>query len=380
MRLLFFGTYDRELHPRVAVLLEGLRDAGHEVAELNAPLGASTAEKVAALGNPVMAVRLLGRMLARWTTLMCNGRTILRAVRPDAIVVGYLGHFDVILARLIAPRTIIALDHLIFAADTAADRGVHRGFRRRILALLDRCAVGAADLVIVDTQEHADMLHSIGARARHVVVPVGAARSWFNPAQAPPVRPLSSRMRVVFFGLFTPLQGARTIAEAIQLIPHDAPISFTLIGDGQDGPAVRKLLAGDERVEWLEWVAPEELPSLIAAHDACLGIFGTTPKAHRVVPNKIYQGIAAGCAVITADSAPQRRALPSGALFVDPGSPEALARALLLAAGDRALLQEMTAAAMALRESFRPVEVVAPLEAALAHLIDSRSGSVRRER
>ena len=35
MRLLAFGTYDARLHPRVKVLLEGLRARGHDVIEVD---------------------------------------------------------------------------------------------------------------------------------------------------------------------------------------------------------------------------------------------------------------------------------------------------------------------------------------------------------
>ena len=70
------------------------------------------------------------------------------------------------------------------------------------------------------------------------------------------------------------------------------------------------------------------LPALVAGHDVCLGIFGTGDKALRVVPNKVFQGAAAGCAIVTSDTAPQRRALGDAAVLVPPGDPEALAAAL----------------------------------------------------
>ena len=57
-----------------------------------------------------------------------------------------------------------------------------------------------------------------------------------------------------------------------------------------------------------------EGPALVAGHDVCLGIFGTGVKAQLVVPNKVYQGAAAGCAVVTSDTAPQRRALGENAV------------------------------------------------------------------
>ncbi len=88
-------------------------------------------------------------------------------------------------------------------------------------------------------------------------------------------------------------------------------------------------------MRWLDWVPAAELPALVAAHDVCLGIFGTGDKALRVVPNKVFQGAAAGCAVVTSDTAPQRRVLGDAAVLVPPGDADALADALLGLAGDR---------------------------------------------
>ena len=114
-------------------------------------------------------------------------------------------------------------------------------------------------------------------------------------------------------------------------------IDVTLIGDGQDAAAVREALPPGEnvRVSWIDWVDSEELPDVVAGHDVCLGIFGTSGKARRVVPNKVYQGIAAGCVVVTSDTPPQRRILGGGARFVEPGDALALADALEALAQER---------------------------------------------
>jgi glycosyltransferase involved in cell wall biosynthesis len=43
----------------------------------------------------------------------------------------------------------------------------------------------------------------------------------------------------------------------------------------------------------------------------------------------VFQGAAAGCAIVTSDIPPQRRALGDAALLVPPGDPAALAAALI---------------------------------------------------
>jgi SAM-dependent methyltransferase len=117
-------------------------------------------------------------------------------------------------------------------------------------------------------------------------------------------------------------------------------------------------------------VPAADLPGLVASHDVCLGIFGTGDKALRVVPNKVFQGAAAGCAIVTSDSAPQRRTLGAAAVLVPPGDPEALAAALLRLAGDRADLARLRRAAHDLaQQRFAPGQVVGPLVCKLAALI-----------
>lgn len=328
MRVLGFGTYDRRAHPRAAIQLQGLADLGADVTELNRPLGFSTAERVAMLGKPWLAHRLARRLVSRWAEL-CWRRLRWRPVRPDAVLVGYLGHFDVILARVLFPRTLIVLDAMIFAADTAMDRGVRRGARTRLLRGLDLLAVSCASLVLVDTEEHAALVPQ-RRRDRTVVAPVGAAPEWFTTPTAERTGPL----RVVFYGLFTPLQGAPVIAAAIASIPAEVPIEITLIGSGQDLAETRRRVGDDPRVTWHEWVEPEELPALVADHDVCLGIFGDSPKALRVTPNKVYQGAAAGCLIVTSDTAPQRRALGEDAVFVPPADARGLRDALVALASD----------------------------------------------
>lgn len=94
----------------------------------------------------------------------------------------------------------------------------------------------------------------------------------------------------------------------------------------------------------------------------CLGIFGTTAKAQRVVPNKLYQGAAAGCALVTSATAPQMRAFGAAALYVPAGDPSAIADALRDLAADPARVERLReAAARVAAERYTPEAVVAPL-------------------
>jgi glycosyltransferase involved in cell wall biosynthesis len=86
----------------------------------------------------------------------------------------------------------------------------------------------------------------------------------------------------------------------------------------------------------------------------------------RVIPNKVFQGAAAGCAIITSDSVSQREALGEAARFVEPGDPQALADALRWLIADRERVWTLRQAAYRRAvEAFAPAAVVEPLHVRL---------------
>ncbi len=367
MRVLGFGTYDVRAHPRAGILLDGLRAHGDDVVEVVVPLGLDTAARVKLLKQPWLLPLFLLRLAGKWATLAVRGRSAARRHDPDVVLVGYLGHFDVLLARLIFPRRRIVLDHLISAAGTAADRGSKGSVLQRILRLLDVLATSAADIVVVDTPQHLAVLPTAAARAKAVVALVGAPAPWFASRDTGYDPRHDGPLRAVFFGLYTPLQGAITIAAALPSVGPD--VAVTMIGRGQDLDAARAAAARATGVTWHEWVEPEDLPALVAGQDVCIGIVGTTPKALAVVPNKVFQGAAAGCAIVTSDTPPQRAVLGAAAVLVPPGDPAALAAALRALAADRERLAGLRAAAAELADrEFTAAAVVAPLRAQLTAL------------
>ncbi|MEN3610418.1 glycosyltransferase [Plantactinospora sp. ZYX-F-223] len=374
-----FGSYDVRRHPRVGVLLEGLRAAGDEVTELNEPLTLDTAGRIAVLRQPWRLPLLAGKLARCWALLTLRTLRQRRATATgpvDAVLVGYLGHFDVHLARLLFRGTPIVLDHLVSAAGTARDRGLAAagGVRGRLMRAIDDAALRRADVVLVDTAEHLDALPA-AARDRGIVVPVGAGAEWFAAGArtarhrwpGDPAGGGRRRLRVVFVGLFTPLHGTRTVGAALAALAAEDSIEVTVVGTGQDHPACRRAAAGNPRVTWHDWIPAGDLPAFVAGHHVSLGIFGETAKAGRVVPTKVFQGAAAGCAIVTSDTVPQRRALGDAAVFVPAGDPSALATALRELAGDPDRLARLRRAARRRAvEHFWPASVVTPVR----HRID----------
>ena len=321
-KVLAFGTYNVRKHPRVGILIDGLRRNGCDVVEINDPLTLSTAERVEILKKPWKVFSFGLKLLGLWHSIAKRARAWMKSNgRPDAVLVGYMGHFDVLLAHHVFKSVPIVLDHLIFAGDTAKDRGA-QGLKVKLLKHLDRMAINSASLVVLDTKEHQKMLEPGDTS---MVVPVGAPDEWYEAGKQTGERSTD----IVFYGLYTPLQGAPVIAQAARILANRGITpKFTLIGKGQDYDEVRSISKDLSNITFREWVEPETLPSVVASHAISLGIFSTTPKGLHVVPNKVYQSIAAGCAVITSGTAPQRRMLGNGVVFVRPGDPQALADAI----------------------------------------------------
>lgn len=373
-RWLVFGTYDVYSHPRVAVLIEGLRAAGETLDEVNVPLRLNTAGRVAMLRQPWRLPLLAFKLVRCWLLLAMRVRRQARIARPDVVLVGYLGHFDVWLARLLFRHTPIVLDHLVSAAGTARDRGLDGdgGIKAKLLLAIDDGALRCGDIIVVDTPEHQAALPE-PIRRRSVVVPVGATANWFalghkvlKSVSSTEDRPL----RAVFVGVFTPLHGTVTLGKALAALADDDSVEVTVVGTGQDYGACKHIAAANPRVTWVDWVPGDDLPAFVADHDVSLGIFGTTAKAREVVPTKVYQGAAAGCAIITSDTPPQRAAMGDAAVFVPAGDADALAAALRRLAGDRAELARLRiAAATRAAERYTPAAAVEPMRTATEDLV-----------
>ena len=326
MKVLYFGTYDRD-YPRNAQVISCLRGAGVEVGERHVGVweGRRNSWKAGAGAAARLAgaeLRLLGRTRADF----------------DALIVGYPGHLDLTAARRAARGRPVVFNPLVSLADTfVSDRGRFRpgSAAARALEAIDRHALRAAEVVVADTGANADHLALLAGLApeRVEVAFVGAEDRLFTPGwQA------AEPFTALFVGKLIPLQGIETILDAARRAPE---LRFRLVGSGQLEALVRER---PPNVEWVPWVEYEQLAGELHRAGCALGIFGTSDKAARVIPNKAFQALACGTPLVTADTPGARELLVDGesALLVPPGDAEALAGALRELAADPALAQNLS--------------------------------------
>jgi len=325
VRVLYFGTYERD-YPRNAQVIAALRGAGVEVAERHVSVWQGTAQKW----------RSGARAAARLA--LAEARLSWRSKESfDAMIVGYPGHLDLAAARRVARERPIVFNPLVSLYDTfVADRRRFgpRSPAGRALKAIDRRALRAADLVVADTDANADFLAELGGlpRDKMAVCLVGAEERVFAPGWKP-----EQPFEALFVGKLIPLHGIETVLEAARIAPD---LRFKIVGSGQLEP----LLGGrPANVEHLPWVEYERLPRELHAAGCALGIFGTSDKARRVIPNKVFQALACGVPVVTGDTPAARELLVDGesAQLVPPGDAQALASAVRRFADDAALAQHI---------------------------------------
>ena len=311
-------------------MISCLRRTGVEVVERHVGVWEGREHKWSA--GPVAGARLAAAEL----------RLLRRPAEPfDALIVGYPGHLDLPAARRAARGRPVVFNPLVSLADTlVSDRGRFRagGLPARALTAIDRRAFRGADLVVADTAAHAEQLERSTGAGRIEVCLVGAEERVFRPGWNP-----GERFTGLFVGKLIPLHGLETILVAARLVPE---LRVRIVGSGQ---LDRLLDQRPDNVEHVPWVEYEQLPGELHRASCALGIFGTSDKTARVIPNKAFQALACGTPLVTADTPAARELLRDGesALLVPPGEPEALAAALRRLAAGSELPDRLSAGGLA---------------------------------
>jgi glycosyltransferase involved in cell wall biosynthesis len=313
VKVLYFGTYDRA-SPRNTQVVSCLRRAGITVVERH--------RQVWGRHNWSLGPGQVARMLRAEGALARHRESDDGA---DVVLVGYPGHFDLPAARRVARGRPVVFNPLVSLHDTFV--GDRRRFRRRsaaggLLRVFDNRAFRAADLVVADTEAHADFFRRAFAlpAERVVVAFVGADEPLFRPGWHPP-----EPFHVLFVGKLIPLHGLETILAAAALAPE---IAFRVAGEGQ---LVGLLDGRPANVEHIPWIPYEDLPEAYRAAGCALGIFGSTDEL-------LTDGV--------------------DALLVPPADPAALASALRRIAGEEDLAARLAAAGHATYEARASEEVL----------------------
>lgn len=331
MKAVFAGTYDSS-QPRINILKNGLEKNNIEVFECNIDIWSKIPDKSLIRGF-FPKIFLLIKWISSYPYLIFK---YLQLPGHDFVILSYPGVFDIFFwycfaslkrAKILWDAYIplydcIVNDRKIIKADSAG---------ARILYLIEFLSVRLVDGYFLDTKANAryfENLYKLKPRSAGII-PVGAEEKFFSYKDKSDNKKI---FKVLFWGKFIPLQGTEIIVRAAQILENkNKDVEFTIVGFGQESEKIDNLIneLGLNNVKRLKWAECEELLNLINNANVCLGIFGITDKTQRVIPNKVYQALAAGKTVITADTPAIRELNPDNIHTVEAGSPDVLAEKII---------------------------------------------------
>ena len=168
--------------------------------------------------------------------------------------------------------------------------------------LKDKIAFNNSDIILADTEEHKKYFTSKFniPEDKIEILRIGVDCNDFYPTENK-----NDKYIVGFYGGFIPLQGVKNIVNAAKILLSETDIVFRLIGTGFEYEIIKKMIAEDNltNIELPGWLNYKDLPAAINKFDVCLGIFGNTPKADIVIPNKVYHYAACNKPIITKNTA-----------------------------------------------------------------------------
>ncbi len=288
LKICYFGAYDPG-YPRNHILRKGLQLNGVDIVECAIPTD----------------VQLWKRNIA------LLGRYINISHDFDAILIAEINQFVAPLAKCLSVVTGKPLifdlffslyDSYVKDRQTVKDRSV----KARLFSWMDRLSMRLSDVVIADTRQHLQYYHEFFniPDDKMSIVHIGYDDALFQPVDLSITPRESLPFTIVFTGSFIPLHGIEYILKAAKILEDQREIRFEFAGTGQTFREMQDL-AENLRLSNCVFSGPvplPQVPALLAKADMCLGIFGNTEKTQRVIPNKVYEGLAMKKPVLTGDS------------------------------------------------------------------------------
>jgi glycosyltransferase involved in cell wall biosynthesis len=233
--------------------------------------------------------------------------------------------------------------------------------RAKKLHRLETKMMNEPDFVTWDTSCHEDFCaEQFGVpREKMAALFTGTDEKVFNQENAPETKSQNGEFRVLYHGAYLPLHGTEYIVEAARMTQGEG-IQWDFLGWGAYKAETEAKAQGITNIRFLDKVPYTEVPKVIGAHDVVLGVFGTTPKAARVIGNKIYECMA--CARPTVNEFctgyPQEAKDCKAIKFVPPGNADAIVKAIKEYRDDWAKKDEYFAEARKFFEAYLSMDVV----------------------
>jgi len=374
MKICFFGTYDKN-YTSNKMILKGFYENGLDVIEINS----SIAVTKLTTSQEMSLFQLMLRVLRKYKIVTEIVRNFKKFIKTDVIYVGYPGHVDVFFAYPIAKlfrKKLIFNPLLIIYNGFADEQGIlgKKSILGAVIKTVESLCYRLCDMVFADTPFQYDHLRkgfNIPSKKLRVL-PIGADDTGYKYTKYTNTK--SRKVHVVYYGLYSPVHGVEHIVEAANILKNDKNVSFSFVGQGntfaENYKRIQKLKL--KNIKFYHEVPESEHLPVMQSSDIFLGFLQKHPSVDRIIPNKVYQGLALGRVVLTAD-APVTRSMfkhKKDMYLVKPADPQALADAILELKSNPALRTSIAKNGYKLyKEKFTPKAVVGLLVSYVKEII-----------
>jgi len=224
--------------------------------------------------------------------------------------------------------------------DFAIDMGVIKNPLLIWLAKgLEKFLYKRATRILMNSPAYPSIIEKKGIRKEKIVfIPYGTDISMFSPkVDGSKVRKelgIKKEFLVIYTGALGQANDIDTVLRAAGYLKVHKNIKIALFGDGKQ----RERLEAEARRLKLDNIIfagakpKKEMPSVVAAADACLAILEDIPMFRTTYPNKVFDYMAAGKPTVLVIDGVIREVLEEarGGIFVEPGNADKLAQSILL--------------------------------------------------
>lgn len=204
----------------------------------------------------------------------------------------------------------------------------------RAVRMIERWVLEHIDAVLVVVEESRDRLIALGYPADRIAV----------VCNTPPLERLStteqhrhaaSRLHINYLGLLEAPRGLGVVIDAVaRCVARNVPLHLTVIGSGRERERFERQAAalglGPDVIKFHGYVQNAEALRLVSQADVGIVPHQATESWNTTIPNKLFDYMAAGLAIITSDAKPAARIVKetgTGEVY-HWGSPDELADAI----------------------------------------------------
>lgn len=205
----------------------------------------------------------------------------------------------------------------------------------RLSEWLEKFIYRRADHIVVNSPGFIEHVKLRGGK-KIDLIPNGADPEMFDPTLSGGDFRNQHNLGTDFVVLYAGAHGLSNdlgvVLEAADLLKTEKGLRFVLVGDGKEKPALMNQSASRNlaNVLFIPPAPKTEMPQVLAGADACIAILKPIELYKTTYPNKVFDYMAAGKAVLLViDGVIRELVEQAGAgIFVEPGNPQALASAV----------------------------------------------------